>query len=102
MKRKNEILPVVLLDALIGFVLATPFLLTPPSAGANAIYRPGVRLLQGSIIVLMYIYFRRKYPKLTPLQRKIQHYALLGFAAVVGFCVLLFVIFLEMLGTPLG
>lgn len=57
------------------------------------------------IIVLMYIYFRRKYPKLTPLQRKIQHYALLGFAAVVGFCVfciLLFVIFLEMLGTPLG
>ncbi len=104
MKRKNEILPVVLLDALIGFVLAAPFLLTPPSAGANAIYRPGVRLLQGSIIVLMYIYFRRKYPKLTPLQRKIQHYALLGLAAFVGFCVfciLLFCIFMEMLGTPL-
>lgn len=53
----------------------------------------------------MYIYFRRKYPKLTPLQRKIQHYALLGLAAFVGFCVfciLLFCIFMEMLGTPLG
>lgn len=105
MKRKNEILPVVLLYTLIGLVLAAPFLLTPPSAATNAIHRPGVRRLQVSIIVLMYIYFRRKYPKLTPLQQKIQHYALLGFAAFAGFCVfcvLLFYIFMAMLGTPLG